>query len=334
MSKPNSGNAKPVAEAKSAGKTNAIKGSVIKCEVNLNNGNWKSPAPCATYYIDNNATFPEIAFEIETDAPPPYQWSWEISWTVKACRQQQNKNRFPPRKPKTYKASGVCQTSATKWIANLDKQILGGILTVKVKAGANNFTRKTIICGQQPDKAAIEAELQKYMVLHAKNVALAKLIFKQESNFRHFYSDEQPLVSFDNGYGLGQATTPMPSYEQVWNWKKHVEYIATKVLVEKRQMAKDYLDKHKNYTDEDWDTETLVYYNGANFHYLVWDGKKWVKNENVRCDPQQSNKGWDLSQPENKNKTIDELRAGKGTAPKYTGRCYAEHIKQNNQGDH
>jgi hypothetical protein len=115
----------------------------------------------------------------------------------------------------------------------------------------------------------------------------------------------------------------------VWNWKAHVKYIVEVVIKEKRDLAKKYLNKHGSYTDADLDMETLVYYNGANYHYLVWDEvkKKWRVNENVLCDPEQSNTGWDLKDAPNKNKTLQQLKAGEGAAPKYTGRCYAEHIK-------
>jgi hypothetical protein len=73
----------------------------------------------------------------------------------------------------------------------------------------------------------------------------------------------------------------------------------------------------------------LVHYNGANFHYYVWNDKQkgWVVNEKVLCDPEQSNTGWNVSLVANQEKTLKELRAGEGTKPVYTGRCYAEHIK-------
>jgi hypothetical protein len=75
----------------------------------------------------------------------------------------------------------------------------------------------------------------------------------------------------------------------------------------------------------------LVFYNGANHHYYVWDAKTnaWTVNSDVLCDPSQSNSGRDVSKPSNAGKSLEELRAGKGTKPIYTGRCYAEHVKSN-----
>ncbi|MGZ8293763.1 MAG: hypothetical protein ACXWVG_12020 [Telluria sp.] len=177
------------------------------------------------------------------------------------------------------------------------------------------------------------SELDLYQSKYNSEVALAEKIFHQESNFCHFFTDVHPLVSFDNGYGLGQATEPIPSFVQTWNWKEHVKYIVTQVIPKKRSAAKRYLDRHKLYTEDDLDMETLVYYNRANHHYIKWSAKdkRWERNTSVVCDPAQSNKGWDATNPVNVDKPIEELRKGEGGKPIYTGACYAEHIR-NKQG--
>lgn len=209
--------------------------------------------------------------------------------------------------------------------------MVGGSLTVRVNFGVSKFVRKIVIKGTEPGVEKVLAELVTYEKNYSNEARLARKIFKQETNFLHFFTDDEPLVSFDNGFGLGQATNPTPSFEEIWNWKKHVGYIVTKVIHEKRQSAKKYLDKHGRYTEDDLDMETLVFYNGANYHYLVWSEKdgKWIKNDQILCDPQESNKGWDMTQSSNANITIDQLSKGEGEKPKYTGRCYAEHIKNN-----
>jgi len=317
-----------VAKSDCAGSTNKIKGSLVKCEVTLDVGEWISPEAGSTFKIDSEAVFPEINFELNTDAPGPYQWSWDIKWNVLACPQRRDRKRFKAKKSKLYSMTGQFTSESKKWKANLN-QVVGGELTVRVKAGSKNFVRKVNVLGSEPGELKIKEELAKYCVGQPRDVELAKKIFKQESKFCHFYSDSEPLVSFDNGYGLGQATNPVPSFEQVWNWRAHIKYILTEVIKEKRLFAKDYLNKYGNYTDEDLDIETLVFYNGANYHYLVWDskGKKWIENEQVLCDPDQSNTGWDMTSGSNKGKSIAQLRKGEGDKPKYTGRCYAEHIK-------
>lgn len=324
---------KPAAKAKSAGTTNTTKGSVVRCEVNLEKGSWISPDSCKTFYIDEDAKFPDITYEIKTDEPGPYEWSWVIKWTAMACPQKEDKLRFTPQggvKVFTEKSSFKSDTKA--WKADLNSKILGGELTVKVKAGGTTFIRKTIILGKNPSEEKVITELDSYAKEQPDLVRLAKLIFKQESRYRQFYSDGMPLTSFDKGFGLGQLTNPAPNYEQVWNWKKHVAHIINAALPEKRTMAKKlHLDKHGSYGQEELDAEILVYYNGAIHHYYVWEvtQKKWIVNEAVLCDPQESNKGWELSDIKNKEKTLLELRDGDGSKPKYTGRCYAEHIKKN-----
>lgn len=321
---------KVIAKAKAAAKTNTKKNSLVKCEVTVDRGEWISPGTCQTFYIDDEAKFPEIIFEIKTNETGPYDWSWEIKWGVMACPQAKNKTRFSPKHAKTFSEKGAFTSDQKQWKVDLGKT-LGGDLTVTVKAGATTFVRKVKILGKSPTEAKINMEVDSYSTAYPTETKIAKKIFKQESRYNHFYTDEMPLVSFDNGYGLGQATFPEPTYEQVWDWKRHTKYIVTSVVAGKRAQAKRYLDKHGNYTDEHLEAETLVFYNGANHHYYVWDTKTsaWIANPNVLCDPAQSNSGWDMSKASNADKNLEELRAGKGTKVIYTGKCYAEHVQSN-----
>lgn len=322
---------KMVATAENAGRTNKTKGSLVRCEVNIETGGWLTPLSCSSYKIDEEAKFPEILYEIKTDDEGPYEWQWDVKWVVKACPQRKDRPRFNPKISKTYSECGKFTSMSKRWKASLDGKILGGVLTVKVKVGKAIFVRQTLIKGIEPGADKINAELLKYGSKFPDEARLAMKIFKQETGYRHFFSDDEPLVSFDNGYGLGQATNPVPSFEQVWSWKAHIKYIVEQVIKEKRELAKKYLDKHGDYTAEDLDMETLVHYNGANYHYLIWSEskKKWLKDDRILCDPEQSNKGWDMKDTANKSKTLQQLRKNEGTAPKYTGRCYAEHVKNN-----
>jgi hypothetical protein len=305
---------------------------LVKCEVQLENGEWVGPSSCQVFYIDEAANLPNLDFEFKTDLPGPYEWAWEIKWIAKSCPQAVGKDRFNPKGGvATFVERGSFKSEAKKWRADFGGKVLGGEVTVTAKAASVTFRRKSFILAKNPTKDAIVAELDKYGEEKAREVRLAKMIFKQESSYRQHYSDAMPLVSFDKGYGLGQATTPVPNYEQVWNWRKHVEYILMVVLPEKIALAKKYLKPH-DYSDDVLDAEALVYYNGANRHYYIWSesAKSWVVNEAVVCDPKQSNTGWDKNSEKNKNKTLDELRDGKGSNPIYTGKCYAEHIKSSN----
>ncbi|TLN00867.1 hypothetical protein FDZ73_18005 [bacterium] len=95
-------------------------------------------------------------------------------------------------------------------------------------------------------------------------------------------------------------------------------------------MVDRHLDKHPGYSQDVYDNETLAAYNGIpqKQWYHNWDDqtKKWVVNENVICDPNQSNMGWNMTKEENKDKTLKELIGDKKAKPFHTGRCYAEHI--------
>lgn len=324
-------NKKPkiIAKAKSAGKTNKTKDSLVKCEVKLNMGEWISPESCEIFYIDDDAKFPDIIFEIKSDESGPYFWEWVIIWTPEACPQTEDKKRFKAKNSTAFSKTGSFKAAEKKWKCNLEA-VIGGDLIVKVKVGNATYVRKIIILGKNPPKDKILAELDSGKT--KEDNELAKKIFTQESRYRQFYSDGKPLTSFDNGYGLGQLTNPVPSYEQIWNWKSQIKELLSKRIPTARSIAKNYLDKHPGYTQDQLDLETLAAYNGVpkNQRYHNWDEKekKWVVNQNVTCDPDQSNKGWIMTDKENKDKDIDGLRKNKESKPIYTGRCYAEHIKR------
>jgi hypothetical protein len=328
----NQGKPKVVSKAKAAGKTDRTAGSLLKCEVQIESGEWLTPESCKVFYINEDAQLPQMEFEIKTNASGPFEWSWEITWVVMACPQARNKLRFKPKTAKTYSKKGEFSTGEKKWKAEFDGEVLGGDLTIKVKAGSLTFIRKCFIRAKEPGESKVHAELETY----SKNdlVEVAKKIFKQETKTKHLYSDEMPLVSFDNGYGLGQLTNPQPTYEQAWNWKAHVKQVIEKVLPGYRKIAKFYLDTHAEYTNEMLNLETYAAYNGLakKQRYHKWDegNKKWEVNDNVLCDPAQSNKGWLMTEEENKGKSLPDLRKNKDSKPFYTGRCYAEHIKNSN----
>jgi hypothetical protein len=318
---------KVVAKAKNAGKTNKTKESLVKCEVKFNMGEWVRPESCQTFYIDEDAKFPDIVFEIKTEEPGPYHWEWTISWMPEACPQAEGKKRFKAKHSTAYTKKSSFDSDEKKWQSNLGA-VIGGDLIVKVKVGSTTFVRKVSVLGKNPTKEKILAELDAGKT--KEDNELVKKIFTQESRYRQFYSDNQPLTSFDNGYGLGQLTNPVPNYEQVWNWKEHVNEILNKQMPWHRKRARKYLDEYKNYTQDMLDLETLASYNGWSHeqHYWNWNSstKKWEVNSDVVCDPDQSNKGWQKTS-ESKDKSLEDFKKDSKTKPIYTGRCYAEHIK-------
>jgi hypothetical protein len=319
---------KIVASSKKAAVTNTTKGSLVLCEVKIDGGDWISPNSCQIFYIEEDSKFPEITYEIKTSETGPFDWSWKIEWIAMGCSHAANKPRYKNKSQKIFSKSGAFKSNDTKWKANLG-EVLGGILTVKVKTSTTTFLRQTIILGKNPSKEQINKEIDSSNANDVKETL--KKIIQQESAYKHFYSDNMPMTSFDNGFGLGQLTNPPPTYEQVWSWKAHIRELLEKRLPAHRKRAQNYLDKHGQYTSEQLELETLAAYNGLakGQHYWNWSEsqKKWVENNDVICDPNQSNKGWLVSTPEEKKMTVKDLQEDKDKKPFYTGRCYAEHIK-------
>jgi len=319
---------KVIAKSKNAAIADKRKNTLVKCEVDINLGEWITPASCETFYIDEESKFPEILFKIKTDDPGPFLWEWEMRWTPEACRQKEGLQRFKAKNNTTLSKKHSFISEEKQWKCEVGS-IIGGELLVKVKTEAKVFIRKTTILGKNPSKDRINLEIDKGQ--NKEDAALIKKIFNQESRYRHFYSDGLPLTSFDNGYGLGQLTNPIPTYEQIWNWKEHVKEMLDKRISIARKTAKNYLDKHPGYSQNELDLETLAAYNGIpkKQRYHVWNEKekKWQVNDNVICDPEQSNKGWIMTESQNTGKTLEELKKDNKTSPIYTGRCYAEHIK-------
>lgn len=318
---------KVVAKVKSAAKTDQVKNSLIKCEVKLESGEWVSPDSCKIFYIDEDANFPDITYEIKTDEPGPYEWSWEIKWTGMACPQADGGKRFTPKPGAiTFLEKGGFKSDSKKWKADLNGLVIGGDITVKVKAGATTFIRKTFIRGKNPSKGKVDEYLDATWQ-DKKDLALIKKIFRQESRYRQFYSDEAPLVSFDNGYGIGQITNPKPNITQAWDWKEHIKIVMNIFLPDKRARAKKYLSQSgqtpNSYTQEQYDIETMAFYNGAGRFYK-WDGSanKWIENDAAICDPN-SNRSW--AKAANPGMSLKELLKD-NVKPNYTGHCYAKHI--------
>ncbi len=74
-------------------------------------------------------------------------------------------------------------------------------------------------------------------------------IIEHESKFKHFNMRNEPIKSFDNGYGMCQLTNPAPTFDQVWNWKMNVE-AALNLFEQKRANAIVYLSQNnRTYTN-------------------------------------------------------------------------------------
>ena len=71
-------------------------------------------------------------------------------------------------------------------------------------------------------------------------------MLEQETRNKHFINfDNEPVVAFDGGYGITQMTNPIPTYEQVWNWKKNIDG-GSDLYIQKRKNAQNYLIQKSN----------------------------------------------------------------------------------------
>ncbi|WP_082582687.1 hypothetical protein [Frateuria sp. Soil773] len=323
---------KPKATAQGATSTNKTKKSLVKVVVVEDVGKWVSPSAKQEFYIDESATFPTINFEIDTQEPPPYAWKWSISWDAKVGTREGGSRG---KKLKTFTESGTFDSNDKKWTADVNKKVVGGKLTVEVTAGASKFKRFVIIKGKNPSEQSV-----KDLLATISDVKGFEKIITQESHFKNFInSDGEPIVAFDGGYGLTQMTTPAPTYMQVWNWKENVKG-GCSLYQQKQKAAKAHLGQSKRtYTDEQLKLETWSRWNGGSYH--VWDDKtkQWVRNDNILCDTETGNIGWDMTKEDNKDKTEADLhKRDKGEYKKppakkdrkwtYTGICYADHLNQ------
>jgi hypothetical protein len=220
---------------------------------------------------------------------------------------------------------------------NLNNKTLGGILTVEVKAGAEQFKRSIYIKGKNPSIETVKNYL--------KNIPNTKgfdTLLAQESKGKHFIvADGEPLVAFDRGYGITQITNPKPNFEQIWSWKENIQ-IGSKLYRSYQKDAKAMLDAHPPYTDEMLANETYARWNGGG--YYAWNPaeKKWEKNTTILCDSNTGNIGWKTQNESNKGKTEEALHkrdkdmykfGKKGQTPEhpwsYSGICYADHVNNN-----
>ncbi len=269
------------------------------------------PAANEQFLITSAPVWPSIHFE--TDGTGPHTWQWTIAWD-------------------SFSRSGVATTPGNQWDTGTTLANYGGTLTVHAQAGNGSAVVSVKIEGTNPGPS----EVTSYLATKANSAGFDKII-GQESHYKQFKHNHEPIKSFDNGYGMCQLTSPKPTVEQVWNWKLNVDG-GLKLFEAKRTDAIKHLGKsNRSYTNEQLKYETVSRWNGSSYH--VWDSQagKWVRNPHVLCDATTGNIGWDMTQAENKGKTQAELHtrdqggyaAGKPVAGahwKYFGICYADHL--------
>jgi hypothetical protein len=318
---------------KNAGTTNKKEGSVVKVVAKPDDvGEWVKPDTLDKFYIDEDAVFPTIDFEIKTDVPGPYKWSWVMSWDAHVSGLREKKRG---RKVASFKEHGEFTQDAKTWDAKKINKVIGGKLCVTVEVGEAKFRRTVLVLAKQPTPEKIKAYLEA-----RDSTALEKLV-KQESNFKHVINlDLEPVVAGDRGYGLTQLTNPLPTYTQIWSWQENLNAGIALVNVKKKE-AKKFLETHgaDSYTQDMLDLEILSRWNGGFYHEWNATTKKWQRKDEIMCDSKTGNIGWNMDLAANKGKTEAELherdkdeyskmKAGQTAEHPwvYTGVCYADHV--------
>jgi hypothetical protein len=272
--------------------------------------NFTSPIPNASFTITSATEWPGIPFQ--TDQTGAHTWNWEVAWGA-------------------FKQSGSANTPSNQWDAKDAVTNFGGTLTVTAQANGQVASTVLKIKGTNPSAA----DVTQFLASQPNSAGFDKILI-QESHCRHFNLAGEPIKSFDNGYGMCQLTTPIPTFEQVWNWTLNVEG-GLKLFAQKRASATTYLSQNgRSYTDDQLKYETVCRWNGGSYH--EWDraASQWVRHPNILCDSATGNIGWDMNDAQNQGKTEAQLhqrdRATYGGKPgpnahwKYSGVCYADKV--------
>jgi len=272
--------------------------------------NFTKPALNSLLTIAADAVWPSVTFQ--TDGSGPHTWQWKVAWDQ-------------------FAVAGTATTPANVWDATSVLSNRGGTVTVTATAGAASASISIKIKATNPS----QNDVVQYLSTKPDSDGFDKIL-QQESKFRHINANGEPIKSFDNGYGLCQLTTPAPTFEQVWSWKRNLDG-GLALFAQKRASARTYLGQSgRQFSDAQLRFESVCRWNGGAYHR--WDAatKRWVRTPTVLCDSATGNIGWDLSDPENTGKSEAQLHArdnaqyskppGSTAHWRYFGVCYADHV--------
>lgn len=317
--------------AKDAGVANKKKDTLVKVIVLDDKGHWVSPEKGSVHYINEDAIFPEITFEIETTSQGPYEWSWIVQWDSKVSGLRDSSKSKRGALLKKFQEKGGFSSFEKKWKVNFNGKILGGTLTVSVKFLNEEFKRSIFIKGKNPT----EEKIKSFSDSLDGTQGFHKILMHEALGKNFINADGEPVVSFDKGYGITQITNPAPNFEQCWSWKENIK-IGAGVYKQKRKEAISFFSRSHaaEYTEEMVQKETYSRYNGGGYYIFDEKSKKFLEKPFI-CDPNVANVGWDTNKTENKGKSAEELherdlsskeKKAESKLWQYTGVCYARHI--------
>ena len=273
--------------------------------------NITSPMSNARFMISSGPDWPSIPFQ--TDGTGTHTWNWEVKWGG-------------------FTKSASANTPSNQWEAKLVVTNYGGTLTVRAQANGETAILSVRIYGVNPSAA----EVVQFLASKPGSAGFDKIL-QHETGYRHFNVAGEPIKSFDNGYGMCQLTTPVPSFEQTWNWKSNVEG-GLALFADKRRAAIAYLSQsNRSYTEDELKYEAVSRWNGGSYHEWDTQAGTWVRHSNIVCDSATGNIGWDMNDADNTGKTEAQLhrrdsasygkgRPGPNEHWRYSGVCYADRI--------
>lgn len=273
--------------------------------------NITSPMPNARLMISSGPDWPSIPFQ--TDGAGTHTWNWGVKWGG-------------------FTKAGSANTPSNQWEAKPVVTNYGGTLTVRAQANGETAILSVRIYGANPSAA----EVVQFLASKPGSAGFDKIL-QHETGYRHFDVAGEPIKSFDNGYGMCQLTTPVPSFEQVWNWKSNVDG-GLALFADKRRAAIAYLSQsNRSYTEEQLKYEAVSRWNGGSYHEWDTQAGAWIRHSNILCDSATGNIGWDMNDAANTGKTETQLhqrdsasygkgRPGPNEHWRYSGVCYADRI--------
>lgn len=319
--------------APNAGTTNTTPDSLVQVVATVENTTWVMPADNAEFTLNADATIPEIVFEFRTEATGPYQWSWAISWDAKKSGLRERARGTTVLR--AYSDTGAFSSTEKRWTLNFGEgKVLGGKLAVSVKIGEIIIKRNIKIKGQNP----VVTDLHAFIDTLENSSGLKKLLAHESFNKQFINLDGEPIVSFDQGYGMAQMTNPAPDYTTTWSWKENVK-AGSDLFQTKREQAIRHLSQQGTYTDEMVEREAIALWNGG--YYYKWDDttSSWVRKYNHLCDSTTGNIGWNMNNPTNAGQTEEQLHnrdqptyasGSSGQSAEhawvYSGLCYADNV--------
>jgi hypothetical protein len=268
------------------------------------------PASNHPFMIGSAPEWPALNFQ--TDAGGPHVWLWTIAW-------------------RSFQESGEARTPGNTWEAGPAIANFGGALTVRAISGQESASVTVRLVGANPTAEQVAA----YLAEQPGSDGFVRIL-QHETGCRHFTSQGEPIRSLDSGYGICQLTRPAPSFDRIWNWKRNVD-AGLKLFAAKRAAATDYLSRNgRTYTPEQLTYETVCRWNGGAYHVWDEDADAWVRNPHVMRDTHTGNIGWDLTDPDNQDRTEAQLHqrdcAQYSKPPArdahwgYFGVCYADSV--------